>query len=156
MEAAPHPWPALGALLLRDGLGTKDDLEDVLSLQRDSSRERISGKRVGEALVDRGLVTSEQVAKLVAEQYELPVVELNESDVNLQIAALVPEEIAQRLEALPVSALPDDSVLVAVADPANLLHVDELPPVLGRHLRFAVATPPAPRSPIPFVYTQLH
>src|SRR5947209_14701981 len=152
MEASPHPWAALGALLLRDGLVTKEDLEDVLARQRDSTPQRISGKRLGEALIDRGLVTTEQVAKLVAEQYELPFVELNESDVNLQIAALVPEEVAQRLAALPVSALPDDSVLVAVADPANVLHVDELRRVLGRPLRFTVATPEALRSAIEFVY----
>jgi type IV pilus assembly protein PilB len=155
MEAAPHPWPALGALLLRDGLVTREDLDDVLSQQEDSSRNRISGNRLGEALVERGLVSAEQVARLVAEQYELPYVELEPADVTLQVAALLPEELCERLAALPVTALPDDSVLVAVADPANVLHSDELRRVVARPLRFAVSTPDTLRATIAHVQNSL-
>ena len=49
MEAAAHPWPALGALLMRDGSLTVEQLEQAL---RDKET---SGKRLGEILVDRGL-----------------------------------------------------------------------------------------------------
>jgi type IV pilus assembly protein PilB len=143
MEAARHPWPALGALLVRDGLVESADLEAVLAEQSESGKSRISGKRLGEALVERGLVTSEQVARLVAEQHELPFIELDESEISLQAATLLPTEIAHRLSALPISMLPDDSLLVAVADPTNVLHSDELRHTLARPLRFAVTTPDA-------------
>ena len=139
MEAARHAWPALGALLLRDGLVTQDDLEAVLAEQAESGPSRMSGRRLGESLVNRGLVTGEQVARLVAEQYELPFVELVESELNLQAASLLAPDLARRLAALPVSVLPDDSLLVAVADPTSVLRSDELRRALGRPLRFAVA-----------------
>jgi type IV pilus assembly protein PilB len=150
MEAARHPWPALGALLVRDGLVDREDLDAVLAEQSASGQSRISGKRLGEALVDRGLVTSEQVARLVAEQYELPFVELDEVEVNLHAAAFLPAELSRRLSALPISVLPDDSLLVVVADPTDVLRSDELRRALGRPLRFAVAAQDALGAAISF------
>src|SRR5207245_11793215 len=64
-SASPHP--ALGALLVRDGLLTEEDLDAALAQQR-----LTGSKRLGEILVERGVVNRTQVARLVAEQYELP------------------------------------------------------------------------------------
>jgi type IV pilus assembly protein PilB len=152
MEAALHPWPALGALLLRDGLVTREQLESVLADQRDSPHQRISGKRLGESLVEQGLVTRTQVAQLVAEQYSLPFVELTESEVGIRAAVLVSEDLARRTSALPISVLPDNSVLVAVADPALALFSDELHAALGVPLRFAVTTGEAMDAAITYAF----
>jgi Type II secretion system (T2SS), protein E, N-terminal domain len=152
MEAARHPWPALGALLVRNGLVSKDELEAVLARQRISGHQRISGKRLGELLVERGIVTRAQVARLLAEQYELPFVELDGSEVNLQAAMLLSEELARRFSALPISRLPDDSVLVAIADPRSVLFSDDLFRALGAPLRFAVAAPEKIDAAITFAH----
>jgi type IV pilus assembly protein PilB len=152
MEAALHPWPALGALLMRDGLVTREQLEAVLVEQRDSAHQRISGKRLGEALVEQGVVDQAQVAQLVAEQYTLPFLELTQSEVGVRAAVLVPEELARRVVALPISELPDGSLLVAVADPPLALFSDELHTALGVPLRFAVATPDAVDAAITFAF----
>ena len=149
MEAAHHPWPALGTLLLRDGLLTEADLEAALTVQRGS------GKRLGEVLVERGSVTRTQVARVLAEQHELPFIELAESDVQVEAAVLLPEELARRYTALPVSIQADDSVLVAVADPTNVMHSDELRLALGVQLRFGVAAPDAIESAIAFIHQQV-
>jgi len=149
MEAAHHPWPALGALLLRDGLVREDELQAALEEQRGS------GKRLGEVLVERGTVTRTQVARVLAEQHELPFIELAESDVQIEAATLLPEDLARRYTALPVTIEPDDSVLVAVADPTNVMHSDELRLALGRPLRFGVASPDAIESAIAFIHQQV-
>lgn len=62
MEAAHHPWPALGDLVVREGLVGEEDLEAALAEQRGS------GVRLGEILVERGQVTRTQVARLLAAQ----------------------------------------------------------------------------------------
>jgi type II secretory ATPase GspE/PulE/Tfp pilus assembly ATPase PilB-like protein len=139
MEAAHHPWPALGALLLRDGLVNKEELQDVLSAQEDAGHHRLSARRLGELLVERGTVTHAQVAQLVAEQYELPYLELVATDVNLRAATLLSEDDARAFAALPISVLPDASVLVAVSDPPLVLFSDEFRRLLGVPLRYAVA-----------------
>lgn len=146
VEAAHHHWPALGTLLLRDGIIDEQELEEALAEQRSS------GKRLGEVLVERGSVTRMQVARLLAEQHELPFLELDDSELDPEAALLLPEELARRYSALPVSFLPDDTLLVAVADPTNVLHSDELRLALGLPLRFGVSSPDAIDAAIAFVH----
>jgi type IV pilus assembly protein PilB len=149
MEAAHHPWPALGTLLLRDGLITEDQLQHALTEQRGS------GKRLGEVLVEHGTVTRTQVARVLAEQHELPFIELAESDVQLEAATLLSEDLARRYRALPVRIEPDDSLLVAVADPTNVMHSDELRLAFGVPLRFGVAAPDAIDAAIAFIHQRM-
>jgi type IV pilus assembly protein PilB len=149
MEAAHHHWPVLGALLMREGLVGKDELEAALAEQR------ASGLRLGEILVHRGIVTRTQVARVLAEQHELPFIELAESDMEIEAATLLPEDLARRYSALPVSLEPDGTLLVAVADPTNVLHSDELRLALGVPLRFGVAAPDAIDAAIAFIHQQM-
>ena len=143
MEAARQPWPALGVLLMRDGLVSKDELETILAEERDDRLQRMSGRRLGEILIRRGVVTPTQVARLVAEQYELPFIELDTSDIDVQVAHLLTEEVARRFSALPVSVNADGIYLVVIADPATVLFSDELRRVIGSQLKFAVVGPSA-------------
>ena len=149
MEAAHHPWPALGALLVRDGHVAREELEAALAEQR------ASGLRLGEILVDRGVVTRTQVARVLAEQHELPFIELAEADMEIEAATLLPEDLARRYSALPVGLEPDGSLLVAVADPTNIMHSDELRLALGVPLRFGVAAPDAIDAAIAFIHQQV-
>ena len=71
-RAAAQLWPPLGALLVGEGLLSDDELERALAQQRLSTSQRL-----GEILVERGVVTPAHVARLVAEQYELQYVELS-------------------------------------------------------------------------------
>jgi type IV pilus assembly protein PilB len=146
--AAQQPWPALGSLLVRDGLLTEQELESALALQRES------GKRLGEILIERGDVTRTQLARLLAEQVEMPLVELEESEVDTEAALLLPEDLARRYRALPVGFLADESLLVAVADPTNVLHWDELRLALGVPIRFGVAAPDAIDAAIAYVHQE--
>jgi len=150
-----HSWPELGALLIRDELVSKSDLEAVLVRQRISGVQSISGRRLGELLVERGLIGPAQLGRLLAEQYELPFVELDGSEVDLEAAMLLTEEFARRLSALPISHFPDGSVLVAVADPTSV-HSDELRRALGAPVRFAVAAPEKIDAAITFVHQRPH
>ena len=152
MEAAHHPWPALGVLMVRDALISKEELEAILEEQRQVRLQRISGRQLGELLVSRGMVTTAQVARLVAEQYELSFVDLATSDIDLQVARQLNEELAQRFSALPVSLRSDGSYVVAIADPGTVLFSDELRRALGSTPHFVVVGPDAIEAAIAFVH----
>lgn len=154
MEAARHPWPVLGVLLMRDGLVSREDLESILDEQRDSRQQRISGRRLGEILIERGAATEVQISKLVAEQYELPFVDLEVSDIDLRVAALLSEDLARRYSALPISWRADGSLLLVIADPGTVVFSDELRRVLGASPHFAVVGHDAIEAAFNFVYTQ--
>jgi type IV pilus assembly protein PilB len=147
MEAAAHPWPALGALLLRDGALTVEQLEQAL-WEKDSS-----GKRLGEILVDRGYVTPTQVSRVLAEQHELPFIDLARETVDMGAAGLLPESVARRYNAIPVRFLADGAVLVAVNDPTNVVAADDLRLALGAAVRVGVASPDAIANAITRIYS---
>ena len=126
----------LGSLLLRDGLITSEQLEAALS-------ERETGdRRLGEILVANGFAAGAEVARALAEQHELEFVDLAQVEIDPEAVALLPEKLARRYEALPVRFLAEDSVLIAVADPTNVLTSDDLRLALGLQVRLAVASGP--------------
>jgi type II secretory ATPase GspE/PulE/Tfp pilus assembly ATPase PilB-like protein len=133
----PDPsWPLLGMLLVREGFVTDDELDRALAQQRLSS-----SKRLGEILVERGSVSRRDIASVLAEQYELPFVDIVESELDPTITALLPVDVARRHKALPVGFQPDGTLRLAVADPTKAQDLDEITAVLGARLSFAVADP---------------
>lgn len=138
MEAARNPWPALGTLLVRDGAVTPEQLE--LALTEKLARPDV---RLGEILVERGFVTRTAVSRVLAEQHELEFVELDIPSIEVEAAMMLPEALARRYRAVPIRILDDGYVLVAVADPSNVMFSDELRLALGMPVRVCVASPDA-------------
>jgi type IV pilus assembly protein PilB len=139
VEAAyAHPGhrPQLGQLLLRDGILSVDQLEACLA-EREAE-----GGRLGEILIRHEIATPTQVARALAEQHGLEFVELARFDLVPEATALLPENVARRLSALPVSIDDDGTVVVAVTDPTDMMASDDLRLALGLQIRFAVASGP--------------
>ena len=139
MEAARdlrNQWPALGKLLIRDGALTPEQLEHALSLQR-----LTPGHRLGQIIVEQGYATSLDISRSVAEQHELEFVELELDSIDAAAAMLLPENLARHYQALPIRVSEDGYVLVAVADPTNVVFADELRLAIGMPVRLCVAAP---------------
>ena len=134
MEAARHRlWPALGVLLVRGGAISAEALEEAIEAQQGT------GMRLGELLVDRGLVTRAAVARALAEQHSLEFVDLGATPIDSDVAALLPSSLARRYGAVPVRFLDDGALLVAVSDPTNVVHSDDLRLALGVPIQVGVA-----------------
>ena len=132
--ARPDRRFRLGDMLVRDGLITPEQLRDALADKAENSH-----KRIGEIVVERGWVSSRDLANALAEQHGLEFVELGQSPIDDAAADLLPERLARRYRAVPVKFLAEDSVLVAVADPTDVVASDDLKLALGLNLRLAVA-----------------
>jgi type IV pilus assembly protein PilB len=122
----------LGALLLADGAITAEQLETALA-EAEQTRTRL-----GEILVSRRLLTGGALAHALARQAGLPFVDLAETQIDPAAASLLPEQFAQRYRALPVYFIGENAVLVAVADPTNVMASDDLRLALGLHVELAV------------------
>jgi type IV pilus assembly protein PilB len=123
----------LGMLLVRDGHITIEALEQGLA-----EKER-TGKLLGQALVELGLISPDTLAQALAEQHGLDYLDLSVVEIEGEAAVLLPENVARRYQALPVRFLDDTVVLVAVADPTNMLAQDDIRLALGLHTKIAVA-----------------
>jgi type IV pilus assembly protein PilB len=123
----------LGTMLVRAGLLTAEQLEEALAEKAET------GKRLGEIVVDRGWVPSSDLAKALAEQHHCEFVDLLKAEIEDAAASLLPERLARRYRAVPIRFIDEDKVLVAVADPTDVLASDDLRLALGMNVEFAVA-----------------
>jgi type IV pilus assembly protein PilB len=126
-------WRKLGAILVDRGLITADQL------RRGFEEQAISGRRLGEIVVEEGWVSPLDLALALAEQHNLPFVDLIPDDVDFDLAVLLPEHLARRYKAVPVRDAGEFAVLVAIADPSDLQAIDELRLALKRKIELAVA-----------------
>ena len=143
-EQAPRRPLRLGinarAELVADLLATTGLLpDDKLAIVRGAAG---SGS-LAQALVDEGVASGEDVARVLAVRHQLPLVDLRAEEVQSEAASQIPPHVLERAVAIPY-ALEDGMLRVAVANPQNVLAIDELR--LATRLRLALAV--APREAI--------
>src|SRR5919109_458646 len=100
---------------------------------------RAGGRRTGEVLVDRGVLTPDQLARVIAERFGVDHVDLNAFRVDMSAANLLPSSAAKRYSAVPVGILDVRTLLVAMVDPGNVLAIDDISLMTGYEIRPAVA-----------------
>jgi type IV pilus assembly protein PilB len=122
----------LGELLVDRGLATSEDVEAALG----QLPSRL-GAKLGRLLVEHGAITETDLAKALAEQHGLPLIDLRSVTPDADASALISEDTARGLIALPI-AVAGDTVRVAVADPTPDA-LQQLRQALGKPLAPAVA-----------------
>jgi hypothetical protein len=123
----------LGTLIFRAGLLTEEQLEDAL---QEGVR---SGKRLGEVLLEGGLIDERDLGRLLADQKGLRFVELSQLTLDPGATALLSAEKAHMFAALPVG-FEGGVPVVAVADPSNELVTENLRRALDSEPRLVVAS----------------
>jgi type IV pilus assembly protein PilB len=112
--------------------------QDVVERAVETARER--GEPTGKVLVETGVLTQDQLAHAVAERYGLDYVDLSIFKADMGAANLVSPSAARRYEAVPVAYLDERTLLVAMADPANILALDDIAMMTGLDVRRAVTS----------------
>ena len=123
----------LGQILVDLGYLSDDQLWDVLEEQKQSS-----GEVIGRVAVRMGLVTDAQVTEGLAEQWGMPVVNLQETNIPAKVLELVPQTMAEIYKIMPIS-MRKDVLTVAMADPQNVAALDDLRNFIGVEVRGAVS-----------------
>jgi type IV pilus assembly protein PilB len=121
-----------------------DVLVDLGYVSDDVARQAIEGARTAgrppeRLLVDQGAINAEQLSRAVAERYGLDHVDLSAYQVDMAAANLISVNTARRYKALPVGFADKETLLVAMADPTNVLAVDDIQIATALDCRVAVA-----------------
>ena len=109
----------IGDLLIREGLITKEQLDQALLEQKQN------GTRIGYNLVKLGFVPEIELTKCLAKQFKMPAVDLSKFNVDPKIAKLIPGELALKHLVLPLKR-DGRTLTVAMADPTNMGVVEDL------------------------------
>ena len=106
-------------------------------LQSALAEQRKTGRKLGASLIAMGLVTEQNLIQLLSEHLGVKAVDINEYRVNQNAVRLLPEIHARRYRAIVIDDT-GERLLVAMTDPADINAVDELSAKLPKPLDIAV------------------
>lgn len=122
--AAPKLKMRLGDLLVHEHIITNEQLMQALNSQKET------GRKLGDALIDLGHISEKQLLEFLAQQLDVPFLDISQLRIPSEIAALLPEVHARRLRALVIEDK-GDSVVIGMSDPADLSGLDQLEQMLA-------------------------
>jgi type IV pilus assembly protein PilB len=128
-----HPAPQLDELLLARGLVDREKLEQA----RQQAVQK--GRSLGRTLIEMKFVTEAGLVAVLADQLGLEFVDLSEAQLDQSAIALVSESVARKHTCIPIG-FEGDRLVVAMADPANVLAVDDIRAMTKRDVKTVVAT----------------
>ncbi len=114
-------------VLLREGVLSEAQVQQALLFQQ---RTHV---RFGEAVVIQGFASPAVVGRYLERTLGFPFVDITELSIDVRLARLVPEEIARRKVLLPFADT-DNTLHVAMADPLDLVAIDDLHARLHRRI----------------------
>jgi type IV pilus assembly protein PilB len=124
----------IGEVVVDLGFADRDTVEEAVR----SAREQ--GRPTGIVLVERGVLRHDQLARVVAERFGLDFVDLSVYELDVGAASLISAATAKRYQALPIGFTDDGAVLLAMANPTNVLTIDDVGMLTGRRIRPAAAS----------------
>jgi hypothetical protein len=140
----------LGELLVDARIITREQLENVLQLQKGD------GRRLGTLLVEQGLVNETQLTQILSQQLSVPWVSLYHVDFSKRLLGLVPSHVAQKYCLIPIYVRhvrgQGDTLYVAMDDPTNLDALRECASWSGLPTRAMIASPADIRHAIEIYY----
>ena len=129
-----HNRRKLGEILYKSGLVSKDALINALKISKEKN------KRIGETLIEMGLVSEDNICKAIAHQFGLPYIDLDRHPISQSTLNLIPEEIVQKYNVLPISK-ENGKLKLIISDPLDLDTLDILRFRLNSELECCIASP---------------
>jgi type IV pilus assembly protein PilB len=123
----------IGEILLDVGALTPEQLMYVVD------KLTTCNQRFGEICLNEGLVTEEALERALAEQFGLEYVDLSGFKVDDNILATITPDLVYRYHFVPLE-LREETLVVAIADPTDVIQLDELELLLGRPIAIKLAT----------------
>lgn len=145
--ARAHPSKStkrLGELLLEAGVITEAQLSEALEEQKRT------GKRLAQIFIEGGLMAKGEAGRWLALQQGYEYVSLTAEPIDIHVAQVLPEPFVRRLMALPIRQEGKD-LIVAMADPSDILAVDEISRATGTRVQPVFTT----ESDLEWAITQL-
>jgi type IV pilus assembly protein PilB len=121
-------------ILVERGFATHERVQEAVVAARSA------GVTSDQLLVDQGVITQEQRGRAVAERLGLEFLDLSQCRLDIAAVNLLPADVARRCELVPVAREGERTLVVAMADPANVVAIDDVEIQTGMNVRPAVAT----------------
>ena len=128
--------PRIAELLVRGGLVTREQLKQAQEKERDN------GSSVIRELLRLGFTTEDNLTEFLAKQFGIEKIELDPNAIEDAVFSLVSPQLIQKHQLVPLKLL-GSSLTVAMADPTDLVAINEVKFITGYGVRVVLASPSA-------------
>jgi len=115
---------SLADSIVKKGLVTEEQLAEAVETRQ------ATGQRLDRVLLRLGFVDERELLEVLGEQFSLPVVDLNDEKIDLQLLRSIPAKLVHRRKILPLRS-DDGTLIVATSDPYDIYALDELRALSG-------------------------
>src|SRR5262249_33832905 len=127
-------WLALGQMLVNDGILTQERLAEALTRQRKTK------DRLGQILIEMKVLDEEVLLKYLSRQFRKePITQQELENADLGVVKLVPEEVARQYRIIAAERH-GRKLIVATADPLNVVALDDLRRATGLEVDFKIGS----------------
>ncbi len=135
-----------GELLVSKGLLGREELIKALNEQHEE------GGRLGEVLLRLKMLSGEDITLALAEHLSMEYVRLDDiTKIDMNIARMLPEAITKRFCLVAIGEI-DDKIIVAMADPLNVVAIDTITLKIKRQIKVVISSPQEIRQAIEAIY----
>ncbi len=124
----------LGELLIERQLITPEQLDQAISTWK-----KRDGALIGDILVELNFAKEEDIAQTLTAQYGFPYLPLESYDIDPEIIALIPEDVASKYLFIPVDKL-GNGLSVAMSNPLNSEAVEAIEKLVGLNVQMFIST----------------
>ena len=139
------PTRTLTSILVESGIVNEAQVEQALVRQRET------GTLIGEALVELGFTSEENIGWALSKQLGIPYVDVRPEAIDSEQVRRFPEQVLRRVQAVPLFGSRSE-LTVAMADPTDQDAVAELRQIVGGALSLVIGAPGSLRRAIDAVY----
>jgi type IV pilus assembly protein PilB len=117
----------LGDVLVKKGIIDENQLQTALSRQREQ------GKMLGEMVIALGYATQRDINEALCDSLGIDFVDMRETEISDDVLSMLDENIMRKYTLVPLGDAPDNpgAIRVAMADPTNILAMDDINIVTG-------------------------
>jgi type IV pilus assembly protein PilB len=126
--------PRTAELLIKGGIVSRDQLAEA------HKKETENNSSIAKEIVRLGFTTEEVLAEFFAKQFGIECIELVPADIDDAVFSVVPPQIVQKHQLIPIKLI-GSSLTIAIADPTDLVAINEVKFVTGYGVRSVIATP---------------
>ncbi|NOX98079.1 MAG: Flp pilus assembly complex ATPase component [Nitrospirae bacterium] len=123
----------LSEIIIEGKLLTEEQLEQALEVQGKE------GGRLSQILIRLGYVDERKLTACLGEQLGLPLINLERFRMDPEIVSIIPEQVARHYQLISLSRL-NKTLTVAMADPLNVLAMDDIKLLTGYNLTPIIST----------------
>src|SRR6267142_1749475 len=137
----------LGELLVRE------NLISLQQLQKAQDEQKKAGGRIGYHLTKLGFIEESELTNFLSKQYGVPSISLKEFDIDAEVVRLVPKDVAEKHQCIPVNRA-GASLILAMSDPSNIYAIDDIKFLTGYNVEVVVASEQAIKEALEKYYAE--